>query len=183
MGVVSFSLTGEVPYSPGSRVPSKNSRRRAPPTTPSPHPLRDTSTPPTKSKMCWRDIVFTADGMILPPSWTAASDSVRGGAIRGAVISYEERVLLDLLAQTETHCQADPRSLANATREANSDAFSITTTPSMSRCGTANMATAPSIRPCKAMKPFPVPSTAFPIEDVDAGLDSETEDSDWLNDS
>ncbi|KAJ1479195.1 hypothetical protein T484DRAFT_1903363 [Baffinella frigidus] len=109
--------------------------------------------------MPWRTIIFTADGMILPPSWTAASDSVRGGAICGALISEEERVLLDLLAQTETHCQADLWSLANATGEANGDAFSM------------------------AMQPFPVPSTAFPTEDVDAGLDSETEDSDWLNDS
>ncbi|KAJ1479196.1 hypothetical protein T484DRAFT_1749261 [Baffinella frigidus] len=115
--------------------------------------------------MCWRDIVFTADGMILPPSWTAASDSGRGGAIRGALISEEERVLLDLLAQTDSL----------------NDASSVATTPSISRCGSTDMATTPSIR-CEAKQPFPVPSATPPSEDVDAGLDSDTKNSDRLND-
>ncbi|KAJ1492049.1 hypothetical protein T484DRAFT_1932023 [Baffinella frigidus] len=75
--------------------------------------------------MCWRDFL-TADGLVLPPS---TSTAVRGGA---ALISEEERVLLDLLAPPETHFQAKPRSPSNAKEQGNSDAFSIATTPSQS---------------------------------------------------
>jgi len=92
--------------------------------------------------MCWRDIIFTADGMILPPSWpvwtAAITDSVPHGhaLARARCISEEERVLLDVLAPNETHVPvADERlSPTNATGEANNDAASIATTPSISRC-------------------------------------------------
>ncbi|KAJ1473350.1 hypothetical protein T484DRAFT_1913181 [Baffinella frigidus] len=84
----------------------------------------------SKIKMSWCDFL-TADGFVFPPS---ARDAVRGGA---ALISEEERVLLDLLAPTETHFQAKPQSPANApanaTGEANSDALSTATTPLQSR--------------------------------------------------
>ncbi|KAJ1470542.1 hypothetical protein T484DRAFT_1979832, partial [Baffinella frigidus] len=75
--------------------------------------------------MCWRDLI-TGDGLVLPPS---TSTAVLGGA---ALICEEERVLLDLLAPTETHFQAKPRSPSNVTEQENSDAFSIATTPSQS---------------------------------------------------
>ena len=65
--------------------------------------------------MPWRDIIFTADGCVFPPSWTA-TNPVRHGQ---ALITDEERVLLDLLAQTETPFQAHPQSQADATGEAN----------------------------------------------------------------
>ncbi|KAJ1473060.1 hypothetical protein T484DRAFT_1752349 [Baffinella frigidus] len=112
--------------------------------------------------MPWRDIIFTGDGIILPPSWTQSGmDDVAsfatGGIVRPPSISEEERVLLDMLAptgthfeakprspakrpdlldllyQTETHFQAKARSPSNATGEANTDAFSTATTPCMSR--------------------------------------------------
>ena len=66
---------------------------------------------------CWRDwsdIIVTAHGTMLPPSWpawTAASpDAVRHGhaLARARCISKEERFFLDLLTQTETHSQAKP---------------------------------------------------------------------------
>ncbi|KAJ1486411.1 hypothetical protein T484DRAFT_2020365 [Baffinella frigidus] len=69
-----------------------------------------------KSKMPWRDVIFTGDGIILPPSWTqsglnGAACFATGGIVLPPSISKEERVLLDLLA-TETHVQAKPRSPA-----------------------------------------------------------------------
>ena len=88
--------------------------------------------------MCWRDIHFMADGIILPPSWPAwIPDAARHGhaLARARCISEEERVLLDSLAQTETQIHANSRLPTNATGEANSEAATIATTPSMSRCG------------------------------------------------
>ena len=96
--------------------------------------------------MCWRDIIFTADGMILPPSWpawtAAIPDSVRHGhaLARARCISEEERFLLDLLTETETHFRAKPRLPTNATEEANSEAPFIATTPSISQCGSVAIA-------------------------------------------
>jgi len=129
-----------------------------------------------KSKsMCWRDIIFTADGMILPPSWPAwtVKDSVRHGhaLARARCISEEERVLLELLAQTETHFQVKPRSPTNETKEANSDAASIATTPSTSRSSSV------SRQRCvrhDAVPESPVALSFLPPTDYHAALPTET---------
>ncbi|KAJ1486418.1 hypothetical protein T484DRAFT_1890834 [Baffinella frigidus] len=104
--------------------------------------------------MPWRDVIFTGDGIILPPctqsGLNGASSFATGGIVLPPSISEEERVLLDLLAtethvqakprwkadrvlleflaQNETHVQAKPWSPANATGEAHTNACSTTTT-------------------------------------------------------
>ena len=96
---------------------------------------------------CWREIIFTADEMILPPSWPEwTADAVRHGhaLARARCISEEERVSLNSLAQTETHFQVNPQLPTNATEEADSDAASIATTPSISQCGSVAIASQPT---------------------------------------
>ncbi|KAJ1464805.1 hypothetical protein T484DRAFT_2027878 [Baffinella frigidus] len=98
--------------------------------------------------MPWRDVIFTGDSIILPPSWTQpginhATSCATGGIELPPSVSEEERVLLDLLlAQPETRCQAKPQSPvqpANATGESNDDALSTATTPALSRCSSFEM--------------------------------------------
>ncbi|KAJ1476719.1 hypothetical protein T484DRAFT_2024044 [Baffinella frigidus] len=91
--------------------------------------------------MPWRDLIFTGDGVILPPC-TQSFATV--GIVLPPSISEEERVLLDLLAQPKKNFQAKPRSIATATPEANNDALSTATTPSISRCASSEMDTSPS---------------------------------------
>jgi len=109
-----------------------------------------------KSKMPWRDIVFTPHGMVLPPSWpgwTAAStDAVRHGhaCARARCISDEERVLLDKLAQTEWTAATkdnDASTIPSVSRCA-SDAITPT---SSSRRGSATLTAAPSISWCNSV--------------------------------
>jgi len=104
--------------------------------------------------MPWRDIVFTANGILLPPSWPACTatitDSVRHGKAlaRARSISEEERVLLDSLAPTEwTAAKED----VDAT---------ITTSPSMSRCASCAMTNTPSISRCSSAAIAIIPSTS-----------------------
>ena len=53
---------------------------------------------PRKSKsMCWRDIIFTTDDMILPASQGPAYIPKTVRLARARCISEEERVLLDSL--------------------------------------------------------------------------------------
>jgi hypothetical protein len=106
--------------------------------------------------MCWRDIIFTADGMILPPSWPAwIPEAVRHehALARARCISEEERVLLDALAQTKS------RLPTNANGEANSEAVSIATTPAMSRC--SSVCAAPGTNETLA-RCNPVPASTEP---------------------
>ena len=127
--------------------------------------------------MPWREIIFTADGMILPPSWpawtVASTDSVRHGhaLARARCTSEEERVSLELLAQTETHFQVKPRSPTNATKEADSDAASVATTPSTSRRSSV------SRQRCvhhDAVPESPVALSLLPPTDYHAELPTET---------
>ncbi|KAJ1464777.1 hypothetical protein T484DRAFT_1757848 [Baffinella frigidus] len=126
--------------------------------------------------MPWRDVIFTGDSIILPPSWTQpgmnhAASFVTGGIELPPSVSEEERVLLDLLLaqpetryqakprspakrvlldslkQTEAHFQDKPRRLAQATREATTDALSTATTPAISRCGSVEMDSTPCAVP------------------------------------
>jgi hypothetical protein len=105
--------------------------------------------------MPWRDIVFTADGLVLPPSsWqarTAAStDAVRHrhALAHARCISEEERVLLDSLAPTDwTAAKED----VDAT---------MTITPSISRCASCAMTTTPSISRCSSAAIAITPSTS-----------------------
>ncbi|KAJ1471822.1 hypothetical protein T484DRAFT_1753036 [Baffinella frigidus] len=98
--------------------------------------------------MPWRDIIFTGDGIILPPSWNEsglndAASFATGGIVLPPSISQEERGLLDMLASTEMHFEVKPRSPSNATGESNDDAFSTASTPCISRCESFEMDTTP----------------------------------------
>ncbi|KAJ1473061.1 hypothetical protein T484DRAFT_1752350 [Baffinella frigidus] len=75
------------------------------------HSSTGRSTRKSRSKMPWRDIIFTGDAIILQPSWTQsgmndATSFATGGIVLPPNISDEERVLLDMLAMTETHVEA-----------------------------------------------------------------------------
>ncbi|KAJ1478374.1 hypothetical protein T484DRAFT_1904727 [Baffinella frigidus] len=91
--------------------------------------------------MPWRDLIFTGDGVILPP---CTQSFATGGIVLPPSISEEERVLLDLLTQPKKNFQAKPRSMATATPKATNDDLSTATTPSISRCGSYEMDTSPS---------------------------------------
>jgi hypothetical protein len=108
--------------------------------------------------MPWRDIIFTGDGITLPPSWTQsglndAASFATGGIVLPPSISEEERGLLDMLAPTEMHFEVKPRSPSNATGESNDDAFSTATTPCMSRSDSFEMDTTPPQSPRSSLPP------------------------------
>ena len=90
--------------------------------------------------MPWRQLIFTADGIIWP-AWPAIiTDSVRHeqALARARCISDEERVLLDLLEWTAAKKVQDvvlPEALISRRGSAASQA----STPSISRCGSATM--------------------------------------------
>ena len=142
--------------------------------------------------MPWRDIVFTSDGIVLPPSWparTAAStDAARHeqASARARRISEEERVLLDLLAPTEwmaakkDNDASAPPSVSRCASEAftptpsTSGSATLTTSPSLSWCDSATMATPELCLRHDAAPPRRGPLSILPPADERAELPTET---------
>ena len=90
--------------------------------------------------MPWREIIFTADGIIWPAGPAAITDSVRHGhaLARARCISEEERVLLDLLDWTAVKTM-QVVDLPEASISRCNSAASRASTPAISRCGSANV--------------------------------------------